>query len=163
SLHGAGRIGVADRDPNIEVAVIRSNLSASVYASAYKRLTVAGDWGNPLSFGSSVSAVLFGRDEGFYYRANGVELGGRTERGAPVYGRGALDLTFTEGLGRYAGALTLSGGSSVGGLPPQRRWYLGGTHTIRGQSPDTAQTGDAYWRVRAEVGRPIQGARPVVF
>jgi hypothetical protein len=232
-LHGAGRIGIADRDPNVEVALSRSNLSASVYASAYKRLSVAGDWGNPLSFGSSVSAVLFGRDEGFYYRANGVELGGRTERGTPIdwrvfaerertavpgttfslggsngtpnivartgtytgasmrvrhtrgldpngfrifsdlrlesaigdsaYGRGALDLTFTEGLGRYAGALTLSGGSSVGALPPQRQWYLGGTHTIRGQSPDTAQTGNAYWLVRGEVGRTIQGARPVVF
>ena len=233
SLLGAGRIGIADRDPNVEVTLTRSNLSSSVYASAYKRLSVAGDWGNPLSFGSSISAVLFGRDEGFYYRANGVELGGRRERGTPVewrlfaerertavpgttfslggsnatpnivartgtyagasmrvrnthgldpngfrifsdlriesaigdsvYGRGALDLTFTEGVGPYAGAVTLSGGSSVGALPPQRRWYLGGTHTIRGQSPDTAQTGDAYWRVRAEVGRTIQGARPVVF
>lgn len=233
SFLGAGRIGIADRDPNAEVTLTRSNLSASVYASAYKRLTVAGDWGNPLSFGSSISAVLFGRDEGFYYRANGVELGGRTERGTPidwrffaerertavpatsfsvggnnatpnivawtgtyvgtsmrvrhthgldpngfriftdlriegamgdsVYGRGALDLTLTEGFGQYAGALTLSGGSSVGALPPQRRWYLGGTHTVRGQSPDTAQAGDAYWRVRAEIGRTIQGARPVVF
>ena len=34
----------------------------------------ASDWGHPLTFGSSFSALMFGRDEGFYYRATGVEL-----------------------------------------------------------------------------------------
>src|SRR5262249_58508770 len=36
----------------------------------------ASDWGHPLSFGSSFSALMFGRDEGFYYRATGLELTG---------------------------------------------------------------------------------------
>src|SRR5262249_20157730 len=64
--------------------------------------------------------------------------------GDSVYGRGALDLTMSHGLGpRFAGSLTLSGGSSIGGLPAQRYWYLGGSQTIRGQSPDTLQSGNA--------------------
>ena len=31
------------------------------------------DWGHPLSFSAGLSALLFGRDEGFYYRATGAE------------------------------------------------------------------------------------------
>jgi hypothetical protein len=234
TAQATGRFGIADRIPNFDLSLTRSNLSRSVYLGAYRHLVPAGDWGNPLSFGSSVSAVLFGRDEGFYYRATGAELGWRTEQGTPIewrlfsehehtakvatqfsiggsnatpnltansalysgaglrirtshgvdpngfrvfsdfrlegattgdstYGRGALDFTITDGIGPYAGALTLSGGSSIGALPAQRRWFLGGTHTIRGQSPDTTQSGNAFWMARLEAGRMIQGARPVVF
>jgi hypothetical protein len=43
---------------------------------AYRRLGSANDFADPFSFGSSLSALLFGRDEGFYYRALGVELTG---------------------------------------------------------------------------------------
>jgi hemolysin activation/secretion protein len=35
--------------------------------------------------------------------------------------------------------------------------------TIRGQTPDTAQSGNAFWMSRFEFGRVIQGARPVIF
>jgi hypothetical protein len=234
SLAATGRVGVADLYPNGDVSLTRSNIASTAFLSAYRRLVPAGDWGNPLSFGSSLSAVLFGRDEGFYYRTVGVELGGRRERGTPfdwrffterqssatpetdfsltgelampniiaregwiggttlrarpsygsdpngfrvisdlrlegattgdtTYARGALDLTFTGGVGKLVGALTLSGASSMGPLPPQRRWYLGGTHTIRGQSPDTTQAGNAYWMTRGEVSRTVYGMRPVLF
>jgi hemolysin activation/secretion protein len=84
-------------------------------------------------------------------------------RGDSSYGRGALDVSFTKAVGSVAGALTLSGGSSAGALPSQRRWYLGGAHTIRGQSPDTSSSGSAYWMTRAELGRSIFGPRAVVF
>jgi hypothetical protein len=218
--------------------VERSNLARSVRVTGYNRLVSANDWGNPLSFGASLSAVLFGRDEGFYYRATGAELGFAGEHGARLdwrlfvegqraavqetdfslasaahgadfpanidarrstyagttmrvthtrglnpqgfriftdlrleaaagdstYGRGALDLTFTRGFGqRMAGALTMAGGSSIGAVPPQRRWYLGGAHTIRGQSPDTTQSGNAYWMTRGELGVGFAVARPVIF
>lgn len=229
TLDGIARIGIADRDPNFEARLTRTNLSQSIYFTAYKRLVPANDWGNPLSFGSSLSAALFGRDEGFYYRASGIEFGGRTEKDSPIewrlfaerpraatvntrfalggtngtpnifatsgtyagsairirgqhgenpngfrifsdlriesaagdstYGRGALDFTVATGLA----AVTLSGGSSVGAIPAHRRWLLGGTNTVRGQSPDTVQSGTAYWLVRTEVGKLIQGARPVIF
>src|SRR6185437_15676429 len=52
--------------------------------TGYNRLVAAGDWGSSLSFGSSVSAFLFGRDEGFYYRASGAELRWTTDAGAPL-------------------------------------------------------------------------------
>ena len=230
-----GRIGHADREPNAELTLARSNLATTIRGRAYNRLVSAGDWGNPLSFGSSLSALLFGRDEGFYYRATGAELEWERSQGAlltwrlfaerqrsavvendfslgpkfipnivsrtgqyagfatrvvhsrgldpsgfrlftdlrlesaisdsasSVYGRGALDLTITQGFGRLASALTLSGGSSAGVLPAQRRWYLGGAHTVRGQKPDTSQTGNAYWLGRLEVGGSVNAVRPIVF
>ena len=235
SLSGTGRIGVADLYPNGEASIARSNIASSAYLTGYRRLVPVGEWGNPLGFGSSLSALLFGRDESFYYRSVGAELGGRRERGTPyewrffaerqtsatpetqfslagdmalpniaardgwvggtalrakpsygenpngfrvfsdlrlemattgdsTYMRGAADLTVTAAAPwQLVGALTLSGASSLGELPPQRRWYLGGTHTIRGQSPDTAQSGDAYWMARGEISRTVYGMRPVVF
>jgi hypothetical protein len=236
SVTGLGRIGFADLEPNVELTATRTNLTQSVSLSGYNHLVSASDWGHPLSFGSSFSALMFGRDEGFYYRASGVELstsrdtpfgGARIEwrafleqertasvktnfaingadfpanlqaqrgtyvglgtritheygldprglrilsdlrfeaaHGDSLYGRGALDLTASHGLGRLAGSLTLAGGSSVGGLPAQRRWYLGGSQTVRGQSPDTAQSGNAFWLTRAELGSNDASVRPTVF
>lgn len=74
SLHALGRIGTADRQPVAELLASRSDLRRTISVGAYNRLVSAGDWGNPLSLGSSISAILFGRDEGFYYRASGLEL-----------------------------------------------------------------------------------------
>jgi hypothetical protein len=227
-----GRIGVADWEPNVEVNVNRSNGVRTIGLTGYNRLVSAGDWGQPLSFGSSVSALLFGRDEGFYYRASGVELTGVNTRGLdynwrlfaerersaavknswsmgapfipnitarrgnyaggafqlrgshgedPVgfrvlsnlrleaatgdssYGRASLELDLSRGMGPLVGAVTLSGGSSVGAVPAQRLWYLGGAQTIRGQTPDTLQRGNAYWFTRTELGWGSAGARPSVF
>lgn len=234
-----GRLGFADLQPNLELSVARSNLSKTIRVTAYNRLVSASDWGHPLTFGSSFSALMFGRDEGFYYRASGVDVtrsldgafdGGaqmgwrlfaeqeRTAavktnfavdgadfpanlvaqrggyagfaahvddqigldpqglrvtsslrfesaigRGDSAYGRAAFDVTTSHGLGRLAAALTLSAGGSVGQLPPQRKWYLGGSQTIRGQSPDTAQSGNAFWLTRLELGTNDAGARPTLF
>jgi hypothetical protein len=231
-----GRFGIADREPNVELTVARTNLSETVHLEGYNHLVSASDWGHPLSFSSSFSALMFGRDEGFYYRASGAELGGSRDapfggaridwrafaeeertakvrtsfavngsdfpanlvarRGAyggisarindeygldpsgfrligdarfeaaygdSLYGRAAIDLTASHGLGPIAGSVTLSGGSSLGALPAQRRWYLGGSQTVRGQSPDTAQSGNAFWLTRTELGTNGAGLRPTVF
>lgn len=227
-----GRIGVADREPNVELNVNRSNGVRTIGLTGYNRLVSAGDWGHPLSFGSSVSALLFGRDEGFYFRESGVELTGANTRGldynwrlfaerersaavknswsmgAPFipnitvrrgsyaggafqlrgshgedpngfrvlsnvrleaatgdssYGRGSVELDLSQGMGPVVGLMTLSGGSSVGAVPAQRLWYLGGAQTIRGQTPDTLQRGNAYWFTRTELGWGSAGARPAVF
>ena len=243
ALRGVGRLGTADMEPNAELTLERSNLEKTYALTGYNRLVAANDWGNPLSFGSSVSALLFGRDEGFYYRATGAELtrtrnprsdGARVvwrlffenqrsaqqettwSLGAPFipniesrhthylgtglrvnhtagldprglrlltdvrlegassfqrsdsvadqYARGAADFTLSHGLpANLIGALTLSGGTSAGELPPQRRWYLGGAQSIRGQQPDTAATGNAFWMTRAELGYDAGGVRPVIF
>ncbi|MDQ3996336.1 MAG: hypothetical protein M3303_04895, partial [Gemmatimonadota bacterium] len=63
-----GRIGFADLEPNVEVSLARSNLLRTIRVTGYNRLVAANDWGDPLSFGSSLGALLWGRDEGFYYR-----------------------------------------------------------------------------------------------
>ncbi|MEP6491959.1 MAG: ShlB/FhaC/HecB family hemolysin secretion/activation protein [bacterium] len=237
SAGAVGRIGFADREPNVDLAITRTNLIQSLTLTGYNHLVSASDWGHPLSFGSSFSALMFGRDEGFYYRASGAQLSGARESsfgggtrlewrgfveqqrtaavkttfavngsdfpanliahravytgvagrlnheygldprgwrvstdlraeaasGDSVYGRAALDLTASHGIGPLAAALTVAGGSSVGGLPPQRRWYLGGSQTVRGQTPDTAQSGNAFWLSRIELGSVNAGVRPTVF
>src|SRR6185437_12839574 len=231
------RLGFADLEPNVEVTLARTNLTKSIHVTGYNHLVSASDWGRPLSFSSSFSALMFGRDEGFYYKASGAEIGGdrqpsfgggfgvswrafvENERTAAVntnfavngadfpanieadrgvysgaglrltndygldprglrlftdarfeaamgdsaYGRGALGLTATHGLGPLAGALTVSGGSSLGALPSQRRWFLGGSQTVRGQSPDTSQSGNAFWLARAELGSDDVGMRPTLL
>jgi hypothetical protein len=81
SLHAIARIGVADREPNVELTGARSDLRRTLGLTVYNRLVSASDWGNPLSTGSSIGALLFGRDEGFYYRATGVELSGAPNQG----------------------------------------------------------------------------------
>jgi hypothetical protein len=232
-----GRIGVADWEPNIELTAMRSNITQSVSFGVYNHLVSANDWGRPLSFSSSFSALFFGRDEGFYYRSTGAEISGsraapfgggarvdwrvfgERQRSAAVntnfaingadfpdnlsaragsyagvgarinhgygldpsglrifsdlrfeaavgdsaYGRAALDVTTSHGFGPLAGALTLAGGTSAGSVPMQRRWFLGGSQTVRGQSPDTAQSGNAFWLARAELGQNGAGARPTIF
>ena len=228
-----GRIGTADREPNAVLSLARTDLERTITLAGYNRLVSANDWGDPLSFGSSLSAFLFGRDEGFYYRASGAELTWNTETGARLdwrifgeeqrsaipqtdyswgaafvpnivaargtstgasvrwrhdsgtdprglrtstdarveaaagdstYGRAAVDFTLSRGLTASTSvALTVAGGSSVGQLPPQRRWFLGGAQTIRGQSPDTAQSGNAFWMSRGEFALDRGYARLSVF
>ena len=227
------RVGTADRVPNLELGLARTNLSATVRIGAYNRLLAANDWGNPLSFGSSMSALLWGRDDGFYYRATGIDLTGARERGAHVtwrlfaeqeraavagnsfsfakltrgaefqpnivaerglwaggslravrtlgldprgprafgeirleaaagetaYSRAALDATLSRAVGPITSAaplaaITISVGSTSGDVPPQRLWYLGGTHTVRGQHP-AAAVGDAYWFGRLELAQEL--------
>src|SRR5262249_42750730 len=73
---GTLRIGAADRQPNAEVTLRRSNVASEIGATAYRRLEVSNDWGRPLGTGASIAALLFGRDDGFYYRTVGAELSG---------------------------------------------------------------------------------------
>ncbi len=73
--------------------------------------------------------------------------------GAAEYGRGALDVSVSHGLpAGLLGSITGAAGSSVGDVPPQRLWYLGGLQTVRGQTAATA-AGNAFWLVRTEVAR----------
>jgi Omp85 superfamily domain len=71
---GAARIGVADWQPNGEVRLARGNGRTTVQAAAFRRLNFVNDFGDPLALGSSMAGLLYGRDEGFYYRAIGAEL-----------------------------------------------------------------------------------------
>ena len=88
TLRGVGRIGHADLHANGELALSRSNGARTVAASVYHRLNgMNPEWAGALTFGSSLPALLYGRDEGYYYRSYGFELGERREqrRGALEY------------------------------------------------------------------------------
>jgi hypothetical protein len=65
---------------------------------------------------------------------------------------------------KAAGSTALIGaiGSSVGDVPRQRGWFVGGVRTVRGQIAGT-QDGDAFWLARAEVGTKQGFFRPVGF
>jgi hypothetical protein len=78
------QIGTADLQPNGEISFARSNGRSILGVGIFRRLGVANDWGSPLGFGGSVSSLLFGRDEGFYYRTWGAELSGTLGYRAPV-------------------------------------------------------------------------------
>jgi len=87
TLNAVGRIGNADLYANGELSLARSNGTRTVTATVYHRLAATNpEWGGGLSFGSSLPAFIYGRDEGSYYRTMGAELGERRERrrGAPV-------------------------------------------------------------------------------
>jgi len=83
------------------------------------------------------------------------------------YTRGAFDATLSRGLGPFlSAAVTASAGTSGGTLPPQRAWFIGGAHSVRGQRPSLTlpgQTGNSYWLGRAEVGWQLPLARPSLF
>ncbi|HXG69582.1 MAG TPA: ShlB/FhaC/HecB family hemolysin secretion/activation protein, partial [Gemmatimonadaceae bacterium] len=79
TARGQLRLGIPDLSPNAELLLERTDGRRSVSAGVYRRLAASNDWGDPLGFSSSVSALLFGRDEGFYYRTWGGEIAGTRE------------------------------------------------------------------------------------
>jgi hypothetical protein len=81
STHAIFRLGVADLSPNGELWLDRTDGRRKIGVGVYRRLVASNDWGDPLGFSSSVSALLFGRDEGFYYRTWGGELTGEKDDG----------------------------------------------------------------------------------
>jgi hemolysin secretion/activation protein ShlB/FhaC/HecB len=81
SAHAQFRLGVADLSPNGELWLDRTDGRKTIGIGVYRRLVASNDWGDPLGFSSSVSALLFGRDEGFYYRTWGAELKGQKNDG----------------------------------------------------------------------------------
>ena len=233
----SARIGVADWQPNVEAHLQRGNGERVYSLGAYRRLDSANDWGDPLSVGSSISALLWAHDEGFYFRSAGAELRSTAQRNGALswrlfaerqgdaekhtnvslwhalggagfipnirasdatelgvaaqfhrsfgldpmalrtaldlrgegatgtfdYARASAEATTTRALAaKIDGALTASIGSSVGSLPIQRAWFLGGVATVRGQEPAT-RVGDSYWMGRAEIGRTFASVRPTIF
>jgi hypothetical protein len=75
-LRFSPRFGTADRVFNGDLALSRTNGQGTRSIGIYRRLNASNDWGHPLSFSAGLSAALFGRDEGFYYRATGAEIAG---------------------------------------------------------------------------------------
>ena len=81
SAHALFRLGAADLSPNGELSLDRTDGRRTIGVGVYRRLVASNDWGDPLGFSSSLSALFFGRDEGFYYRTWGAELKGEKDYG----------------------------------------------------------------------------------
>lgn len=82
SWDAMARIGTADHSVYAELGGMRTDGRHNYRLGAYRRLAVANsDWGSPLSFGASLGALLYGRDEGYFYRASGLELQRSLARG----------------------------------------------------------------------------------
>jgi hypothetical protein len=70
----------ADKQLNGSFTLARSNGRSTIQGTVYRRLDVMTDFGTPLSFGASIPALLYGRDEGAYFRTWGAELSGTTPK-----------------------------------------------------------------------------------
>lgn len=68
------RIGVADLEPNFELELQRPGESHSLTLGGYRRLNSFDPYARPFSFGASIAALAFGRDDADYYRSLGIEL-----------------------------------------------------------------------------------------
>jgi hypothetical protein len=91
TAHALLRLGSADLVPGGELGIETTRALTTYDLNAYYRLSAAGDYGEPFTLGASLSALLFGRDDSFYYRAGGVEL-----IRAPIEGEGVLWRIFAE-------------------------------------------------------------------
>jgi hemolysin activation/secretion protein len=63
---------------------------------------------------------------------------------------------------RLAVGLEGAAGSSVGDVPIQSRFFLGGPATLRGYTGNAAN-GEAFWRARAELGNRLPAVRIALF
>jgi len=72
---GAGvRAGIGDLQPNARIALRRESMRRTIELRAYHELTTTDPSLAPLALGNSISALLFGRDDGEYFRASGAAL-----------------------------------------------------------------------------------------
>ncbi len=74
SADGSARIGVADLVPNAEIGLTRDARTMHLRLAGYRRLALFDPSTRALGIGNSANALLFGRDDGDYYRALGAEL-----------------------------------------------------------------------------------------
>lgn len=147
TLSLGGRASVADAQLNGDLTLARSNGRTQLRGTVYRRLAVSSDFGDPLSFGASLPALLYARDEGFYHRAWGGELAGTR----PM--RGGLDWRlFAEQQWNapVATRWSLFGGANddrfIGNVVADQAWLYGGALRWRG-SRGLDPTG---WRASAD-------------
>ena len=157
------RIGVADLEPNAELFMARSNVRTEVRATAYRRLVAANDWGNPFGLGASAVAAIFGRDDGFYYRSGGAELGGsyrRTAQGSTLVWRlfgERQDIARTET--HHSLAHLINGTRYPANIVARSGAYFGGAGAVsyaRGADPMGTRLSGAL-RAEAAAGQSAYG------
>ena len=109
SAGATARLATANLHPSGDLSIQRSDGRRVLGARLYHRLDLANDYGDPFSLGSSLGALLFGRDDGFYYRSTGLELTRST-----IDGRGIEWKLFGEHHGPVSVATQASFANLVG-------------------------------------------------
>ena len=152
------RVGLADLHPGARLDVSRQTLTRRVTLSAYHELAAVDEGAGHLGLGNSAMAVLFGRDDGEYFRRSGMQLEWRppsSERAAfrfagfAEYHRPAQTATdfslwyYGDDEWRFRDNLAADEGWEVGGEISVSPWW--------GTDPRRAQ-GGLEARVRAAVG-----------
>lgn len=118
TLRGLGRIGHADLHANGELTIERSNGRRTAFVGVFHRLSAVNpEWGGALTLGPSLPAFLYTRDEGFYYRNFGIELGERREQR-----RGSLEWRLFVERQYTAGDSDVVNTFSFGGLFGDRKF-----------------------------------------
>jgi hypothetical protein len=74
TVEAVARLGAADLHPNAELLLRRETLLRTLELRGYHQLTTVDESRRALGAGNSMSALLFGRDEGEYFRATGAAL-----------------------------------------------------------------------------------------
>lgn len=69
-----GRFGTADVEPSLELDLRWDGVRREFRVEAYHKLAAVDQGGRHLGFGNSIIALLFGRDDGEYYRASGARI-----------------------------------------------------------------------------------------
>jgi hypothetical protein len=235
----AARIGVGDLHPNAELTIERQTMRRTLELRAYHELATVHESRRAFGPGNSLSALLFGRDEGEYFRATGSSLtlappatrrrswdlrayaemhepverrthialprmwqdsvfrpnitaDEATQYGALLHirpwwgtdpfaaqfgidmlvhgeagdyenGRARVTLRTAVPLGsRYRIGAEAGIGTSVGSVPVQRRFYIGGASTLRGYEPGTV-SGTSMARGRLEAARSLSFGNLALF
>jgi hypothetical protein len=129
-----GRASLADLQLNGDLTISRSNGRRSLHAGVYRRLDVSSDFGAPLSFGASLGAMAYARDEGFYHRAWGGELGGAATEGGGFTWRLFAEQQWNAPVETR---WSLFGGANddrfIGNVAADKGWLYGAALRLRGQ------------------------------
>lgn len=81
TLGASGFFGFADLRPKVRLDLDRSNVLRRLTLGAYHELHSVDPQAGHLGFGNSFEALFFGRDNGEYYRATGVDFTWRPPEG----------------------------------------------------------------------------------
>lgn len=146
-----GRVSLADRQFNGELTLRRLGARGPSTLTVYRRLAVSADFGSPLSFGASLAALLYGRDEGFYHRSWGAELTGHESKGRGLDWRLFVeqqsDAALTTHWSLFAGA---NDPRMVGNVLAEGGTFAGAALRWRGSRGVDPAGWRALWDLRAE-------------
>jgi len=154
------RLSLADLQLNGELSFSRSNGRRVLRGTAFRRLAVSSDFGDPLSIGASIPNFLYARDEGFYHRAWGAELAMESNP------RGGYETRFfaeQQWTASVENDWSLFGGAHddryLGNVVADKGWYYGAALRWRGNRGLDPQgwRGTADLRLEAATGEREYG------